>query len=102
LHCEKGHLLQHVPHTALCDFLVVVGSCDLPVARISLFTDRVETSHELGYVFRVAELLESIGQRSDARFLILLAGRSRIAIDRVNHLSGDRASLEVNSRQAET
>jgi hypothetical protein len=31
-----------------------------------------------------------------------LAGRSRIALDGVNHLSGDRASLEVDSRQAET
>jgi hypothetical protein len=65
-------------------------------------TDRIEAAHELGGVFRTAELLERMGERSDARFFILLAGRNRIALDRINHLPGDRAALEVNSRQAET
>jgi hypothetical protein len=43
-----------------------------------------------------------MGERRDPSFFILLAGRNRIALDYVNHLSGDRASLEVEPRQAET
>jgi hypothetical protein len=62
---------------------------------VAFFTDRIQAAHEFGGVFRIAELLERMGQRRDARFFILLAGRRRIALDRVNHLSGDRRSLEV-------
>ena len=94
--------LSTVARAALGDFSVVVRGRDLPVTRVALFTDRIEAAHELGGVFRIAELLERIGQRRDARFFILLAGRSRIAFDRVNHFSGDRATLEVEPRQAET
>ena len=48
--------------------------------------------HEFDDVFRIAELLERMGERRDASFFILLAGRSRIALDRVNHLSGGTTS----------
>jgi hypothetical protein len=61
-----------------------------------------QAAHEFGGVFRIAEFLERMGERCDPSFFILLAGRSRIAFDRLNHLSGDRAALEVDSRQAET
>ena len=43
-----------------------------------------------------------MGERRDPGFFVLLAGRSQITFDRINHLSGDRASLEVDPRQAET
>jgi hypothetical protein len=74
---------------------------ELPVTRVALFTDRIEAAHELGSVFRIAQFLEGMGECRDARLFILLAGRSRVAFDRVNHLSGDRAALEVEPRQAE-
>src|SRR5262249_29168927 len=102
MHGDERHLLEYGTHAALGDFAVVIRGRDLPVTRIALLTDRIEAAHEFGGVFRIAELLERMGERRDARFFILLAGRSRIALDRINHLPSDRASLEVNSRQAET
>jgi hypothetical protein len=41
-----------------------------------------------------------MGERRDASFFILMAGRSRIAFDRINHVSGDLAPLEVNPLRA--
>jgi len=42
-----------------------------------------------------------MGERRDPRFFVLLAGWSQITLDRINHFSGGRASLEIDPRQAE-
>src|SRR5215510_8983375 len=102
MHGDERHLLEYGTRAALGDFAVIIRSRDLPVTGVAPLTYRIEAPHEFGGVFRIAQFLERMGQRRDARFFILLAGRNRIAFDRVNHLSGDRAALEVNSRQAET
>jgi len=47
----------------------------LPVTRVALFTDRIQAAHEFGGVFRIAELLERMGQRRDPSFFILLVIR---------------------------
>src|SRR6266545_5263578 len=101
MHGDERHFLEYDSKAALRDFAIVIRCSDLPVTRIAPLTDRIEATHELGCVFRIAEFLDRMGERSDTRFLVLLAGRSQITLDRINHLSGDRASLEVDPRQAE-
>jgi hypothetical protein len=102
MHGDERYLLEYRARAALGDLPVIVRGRDLPITRVALFTDCIQAAHEFGGVFRIAELLERMGERRDPSFFILLAGRSRIAFDRINHLSGDRESLEVEPRQAET
>jgi len=101
MHGDERHFLEHDAKAALRDFAIVIRCRDLPVTRIAPLTDRIEAAHELGGVFRIAEFLDRMGERRDPCFFVLLAGWSQITIDRINHLSGDRAALEVEPRQAE-
>src|SRR5262245_2796924 len=94
-HRDERHFLEYNRRAALGDFAVVVRGRHLSVTRVALFTDRIQAAHEFGGVFRIAEFLERMCERRDARFFILLADRNRIALDRINHLPGDRAALEV-------
>jgi len=102
MHGDERHLLEHRARAALGNLAVVVRGRYLPVTRVTIFTDRIQAAHEFSGVFRIAELLERMSERRDARFFILLAGRSRIALYRINHLSSDRTALEVDPLQAET
>src|SRR5262245_12066987 len=54
LHGDERHLFERYTRAAFSDFAVIVRGHDLPVARVTLFTDRVEAAHELGGVFRIA------------------------------------------------
>src|SRR5262245_32015458 len=81
MHGDERHLLEYGTRAALGDFAVIIRSRDLPVTSVALLTDRIEAAHEFGGAFRIAELLERMGERRDARFFILLAGRNRIAFD---------------------
>src|SRR6266508_2148806 len=102
MHGDERHLLEHGSHAALDDLPVIVRGCDLPVTRVTSFTDRIEAAHEFGGVYRIAQLLERMGQRRDARFLLLLAGRSPTAPTGVNHPSLVRSPPELGPRQAKT
>jgi hypothetical protein len=101
MHGDERYLPEHRARAALGDLPVMVRGRDLPITRVALFTDCVQAAHEFGGVFLIAEFLKRVGERRDTRFFILLAGRSRIAFDRVNHLSGGRAPLEIDPRQAQ-
>jgi hypothetical protein len=101
-HGDERHLLEHRARAALGDLAVIVKGRDMPVTRVALFTDRVQAAHEFGGVFPIAEFLERVSEYRDAGFFILLAGLSRIAVNGINHLPGDCATLEVKPRQAET
>ena len=102
MHGDERHLLEHRARAALGDLAVVVIGRDLPVTRVASLADLVQAAYELGGVFRIAEFLDCMGERGDPGFLVLLAGWSQITFDRINRLSGDRASLEVDPRQTET
>src|SRR5262249_29358666 len=81
MHGDERHLFENGAHAALGDLAVVVRGHALPVTRVAPFTYRIRAAHELGGVFRGAEFLERVGERRDAGFFILLAYRSRIALD---------------------
>src|SRR5215831_3394084 len=100
MHGDERHLLEHSARAALGDLAVVVRGHYLPVTRVAPLTDRIEATHEFGGVFRIVEFLDPMGERRDPRFFVLLAGWSQITIDRINHYSGDCASLEIDPRQA--
>src|SRR5262245_3322299 len=78
MHGDERHFLEHDSKAALGDFAVIIRSRDLPVTRVAPLTDRIEAAHEFGGVFRIAQFLERMVERRDARFFILLAGRSRM------------------------
>jgi len=101
MHGDERHLLEHRSRAALGDLPVVVRGHNLPVTRVAPFTDRIEAAHELGGFLRIVEFLDRMGERRNPRFFVLLAGWSQITLDRINHFSGDCASLEIDPRQAE-
>src|SRR5262249_23954016 len=99
MHRHQRHLFENDASAALGDFTVVMGSRGLTIARVAAFADDVETANELRSINLIAEILQRIRERTDARFFILLRGRSGVAFDLEDHLARDVEMLEVEPRE---